>query len=116
MRGRVLDIEPGDYRYFQLVKWQLGIGGYAFSDEACDILFMDDSPGHIINPDGLFRRDYVFKQFSRTKPLFLYDHDPDGLDYLDIGDAMEAPGTDLQPAADWDWDWNCGKLPSLKQQ
>jgi hypothetical protein len=116
MRARVYEVEPGKYRSFQLIKWQLGIGGNLFSDEACDILFMDDSPGHIINPDGLFRRDYVFKQFSKTKPLFLYDHEPDGFDWLDVGDAVKAPGSDLQPAAEWDWDWQCGKLPSLKAE
>ena len=114
MRGRVYEVDPGHYRYFELISFQLGIGGNVFPDEACNILFMDDSPGHIINPNGLFRRDYVFKQFHKTKPTLLYDHEHD-FNWLDVGDAVKQPGSDLQPAAEWDWDWQCGQLPSLKE-
>ncbi|HLL42237.1 MAG TPA: hypothetical protein VK369_03820, partial [Segetibacter sp.] len=44
--------------------------GYPFPDAASDILFIDDTPGHVINPNGLFNRSYVFQQFSTTKPFF----------------------------------------------
>lgn len=33
-------------------------------------LFKDDVKGHIINPDALFDRDYVYKQFHAQKPAF----------------------------------------------
>jgi hypothetical protein len=61
--------------YFELIYWNLGINGYAFPDEATNILFMDDTPGHIINPDGLFNRSYVFQQFSMQKPDFTAGHE-----------------------------------------
>ena len=68
----------GDISYYNddgtidwsLIYYNLGIGGYAFPDKAAAVLFMDDTPGHIINPDGLFNRSYVFQQFSITKPKF----------------------------------------------
>ena len=64
-----------DSNYYELIYWNLGIGGNPFPDEAINILFMDDTPGHIINPDGLFNRSYVFEQFSITKPTFEYGHE-----------------------------------------
>jgi hypothetical protein len=60
-----------DYYYFHLE-----VDGRVLSDEAAKILFMDDSPGNNINPEGLFPRDYVFKQFHREKP--------DYFGYLDV--------------------------------
>jgi hypothetical protein len=57
------------------VYWNLGINGYAFPDEASNILFMDDTPGHITNPEGLFNRSYVFQQFSKQKPNFNGGHE-----------------------------------------
>ncbi|MEO7311316.1 MAG: hypothetical protein ABIX01_13015 [Chitinophagaceae bacterium] len=72
---------------FELIYWNLGIGGYAFPEVASNILFIDDTPGHIINPNGLFNRDYVFKQFSMQKYDFSKGHEiedalgPDHDDY-----------------------------------
>jgi hypothetical protein len=64
-----------DTNHFELTWWNLGIGGNAFPDAASHILFMDDTPGHIINPEGLFNRSYVFQQFSTTKPNFNGGHE-----------------------------------------
>ncbi|MEO7044616.1 MAG: hypothetical protein ABI091_04865 [Ferruginibacter sp.] len=52
------------------VCWSLGLDGYPFPDDACNVLFKDDVPGHIINPEGLFTRSYVYEQFSTTKYPF----------------------------------------------
>ncbi|GAB3783638.1 hypothetical protein GCM10028818_42030 [Spirosoma horti] len=52
-----------DYYYFYLV-----VDGRELSPDAAKELFMDDYPGNIINPKGLFNRDYVFKQFHRERP------------------------------------------------
>ncbi len=106
IRGIVNWIEPNDYRYITLVKWSLGIGGEPFPDEACNILFQDDTPGHIINPDGLFARDYVFKQFAVSKPTFFYTD----VKYLDIGGA-DLPGADFQTFSDWTF--TGGMFPKL---
>ena len=40
------------------------------SADAAKELFKDDTPGNIINPKGLFNRDYVFKQFHTKAPVF----------------------------------------------
>ena len=74
LRARYVDTDP-DTNTSLLVYWNLGIGGYAFPDEANNVLFMDDTPGHIINPDGLFNRSYVFQQFSTRKPVFHAGHE-----------------------------------------
>ena len=55
---------------WQLIYYNLGIDGYPFPEAASNLLFKDDIPGHIINPDGLFNRSYVFQQFSKNKPEF----------------------------------------------
>lgn len=73
LRGGELD-DNGTYKTFVLQSWRLGIDGNTFPQDAVDILFMDDTPGHIINPDGLFTRDYVFKQFHIEKPEELDDY------------------------------------------
>jgi hypothetical protein len=62
--------DPPGTNQFEIVYWNLGLGGYALAPEACKQLFMDDTPGHIINPGGLFNRRYVFEQFSTRKPDF----------------------------------------------
>lgn len=70
LRARINEV--GDlYITYQLQSWRLGINGNTFPEEAVNILFMDDTPAHIINPDGLFSRDYVFKQFHIKKPEVL---------------------------------------------
>ncbi|WP_373514311.1 hypothetical protein [Persicitalea sp.] len=74
LRARYIDTSSTTNSY-ALAFWNLGIGGYAFPDEASKILFKDDTPGHIINPDGLFNRSYVFQQFSTRKPVFHGGHE-----------------------------------------
>ena len=92
VRGKFHDIWfNGDQRY-EVTYWNLGIGGYPFPEAASDILFMDDTPYHIINPDGLFNRQYVFQQFNTKKPNFSAGHE---LGYLD--------GFDYGPHDDWDF-------------
>ncbi|MEO6819856.1 MAG: hypothetical protein ABI266_04835 [Ginsengibacter sp.] len=82
--------------------WYLGIGGYSFPDAAAKILFKDDTPGHIINPDGLFSRSYVFEQFHTEKPDFTtYGHE------IGTNDAW-----DFDVNAD-DWEFSCGLFPVL---
>ena len=54
--------------YFRV--WILSFDGRELSLDAAKVLFKDDTPGNIINPDGLFNRDYVFKQFHQEKPDF----------------------------------------------
>jgi len=80
-----------DYNYYELVWWNLGIDGYAFPEAAINILFVDDTPGHIINPDGLFYRSYVFQQFSTTKPEF----------FLSWHELSGSPGSDFSTNDDW---------------
>jgi hypothetical protein len=52
---------------FEVAYSNFGLNGNEFPKAVCDILFRDDTLGHIIRPDALFPRDYVFKQFSFTK-------------------------------------------------
>lgn len=86
------------------VYYNLGIGGYPFPDKAAAVLFMDDTPGHIINPDGLFNRSYVFEQFSITKPEFLFDEMASYPNY----------GTDTNSNNN-DWNFTGGLFPRLIQ-
>lgn len=58
------------YRY-----WYFEFDGLELSGDAANELFKDDTPGHIINPKGLFFRDYVFKQFHGHKPDFFGYHE-----------------------------------------
>ena len=83
-----------------LVYWNLGIGGYPFTDLASKILFVDDTPTHILNPEGLFARDYVFKQFSTTKPDFSEGHE------LGYDANSNFSGND-------DWTFTGGMFPGL---
>ncbi len=100
LRARFYDTTP-DINSYELIYYNLGIGGYAFPDEASNILFMDDTPGHIINPAGLFNRDYVFEQFSTTKPSFLTQwHELANDQYSDFS------GVD-------DWNFTGGMFPNL---
>ena len=63
-------IDTNVYRY-----WYFTFDGLQLSDEAAAVLFNDYWPGNVVNPDGLFNRDYVFKQFHIQKPDFLGYHD-----------------------------------------
>lgn len=90
---------------FGLTYWNLGINGYAFPKAACLMLFKDDTPGHIINPNGLFSRDYVFKQFSTTKPD-LYQN------YGNYNDLLPDDGAPHNS----DWDFTGGYFPELTKK
>ena len=71
VRGDVYDTNAaGRSITYELIYYNLGIGGYAIPDAAAAELFIDDTPEHIINPRGLWNRSYVFKQFSLTKYEF----------------------------------------------
>ena len=95
---------PGDYIIHSIIfSFNLGIDGNPFPDEASRILFMDDTPSHIITPGGLFNRSYVFQQFNTTKPTFDYGHE---LGNDEIGN--------LNPNAD-DWEFTGGMFPQLIQ-
>ncbi|MDB5241297.1 MAG: hypothetical protein JWP57_1922 [Spirosoma sp.] len=66
--------------YFYFTNWYFTFDfGVPLSESAAKILFKDDTPGHIINPKGLWPRDYVFKQFHKEKPNW----------NLYVNDAME---------------------------
>ncbi len=98
LRGYKFD-SIGDYTF---VYWNLGIGGYPFSTEASKILFIDDTPGHIINPDGLFNRSYVFEQFSTYK----------GEGFLKWHELADNRGEDFDPKND-DFTFTGGMFPYL---
>lgn len=82
---------------FEIKYWTLGLGGNEFPKAVCDILFMDDTLGHIIRPDALFHRDYVFKQFATTKPQ-LHQREEN---WQEI------------PSGDSDWTFTGGHFPEL---
>lgn len=71
LRFGIVQPESKPSRVYMLIDFD----GKYLSTEAAQELFIDDTPGHIMNPDdkgspktGLFPRDYVFKQF-RTKKV-----------------------------------------------
>ncbi|MEO5889361.1 MAG: hypothetical protein ABIQ31_03870 [Ferruginibacter sp.] len=99
LRGR-LSIRWDSYRAIEFQSWNLGIGGNVFPDAACDILFKDDTPGHIINPTGLFNRTYVFQQFALTKPEMF-------LDWKELSTSVN--DFDLEN----DWNFTGGMFPKL---
>ena len=84
-----------DHYYFRY--WEITIDDVPLSADVAAQLFIDDTPGNIINSKGLFPRDYVFKQFHKEKPEFLpagyFDfskdlflhHDP----YLDFDESAD---------------------------
>lgn len=49
-------------------NWVLGPGGYPLSGTACQYIFKDGLPGEIINPDGLFTREYFFNNIVPGHP------------------------------------------------
>lgn len=62
------------YFYYQSWHFEFG-GGKRLTAAAVNMLFKDDTPEHIINPNGLFNRDFVFKQFHSQKPSFSPYHE-----------------------------------------
>lgn len=99
-----------DTRTYEIYYWNLGIGGYPFSDELVNELFIDSVPGHEINKSGLFTRSHVFQQFSITKPNFKvpsYYSDDDVL-------TWELASTDNADfALNNDWNFTGGMFPKL---
>ena len=83
---------------FMIDYWNLGLNGNEFPKSVCDLLFRDDTVGHIVRPDALFARDYVFKQFSLTKPDF---HQGINSNWKEI------------PDGDNDWNFTGGYFPEL---
>lgn len=96
------------YSSYELQSWNLGVNGGSFSEAASNILFMDDTPTHIINPAGLFNRSYVFEQFTNKKPTFLRGNYPDYPSWHELGHDPDANFWQ-----DDDWNYTCGSLPSL---
>lgn len=82
----------------QIDYWNLGLNGNEFPKSVCDLLFRDDTVGHIIRPDALFPRDYVFKQFSLTKP--------------DLHQGLNSNWKEI-PNGDNDWNFTGGYFPEL---
>ena len=107
LRAR-LDIRYDKYSTYHLQSWYLGINGNPFPDEACNILFMDDTPTHTINPDGFFNRSYVFEQFALTKPLLILGGDPYGPVWHELG---HNPKSNFWQ--DDDLDFTGGNFPKL---
>ena len=68
LRGYYYKTSFGEYFYY--ASFYFTFDGNELSDSAVKVLFKDDAPGNIINPDALFERDYVFKQFHAEKPDF----------------------------------------------
>ncbi|WP_336515075.1 hypothetical protein [Pollutibacter soli] len=99
-RAKMTDYDP-PWIYWDITKYTLGINGNPLPDAAAAVLFIDDTPGNVINSQGLFNRSYVFEQFSFTKPVFPF------------GDEL---GTDAigntNPAAN-DWNFTGGQFPGL---
>ncbi len=59
----------GDTTGWLINEYNVGTGAGLFSDgslnnDACAYLFRDRTPGTIINPDGLFEREYLFTQLG----------------------------------------------------
>jgi len=63
----------GGLYYFRY--WYFTFDDREMSAAAATELFKDDTPENSINPDGLFNRDYVFKQFRRERPNFFGYHE-----------------------------------------
>lgn len=64
----------GVNRRFTFGSWTFTFDNRPLSADAANELFIDDTPGHIMDPDdkgnpktGFFNRDYVFKQFHQEK-------------------------------------------------
>ena len=100
-----------DYFYFS--NWYFTFDGRVLPAAAAKILFKDDVPGNIINPDGLFARDYVFKQFHTERISFQGYHDvrkDDGFGPAPLG--TDCYGFDCPD----DFEFNGGEFPQLKKK
>jgi len=73
---------------YHFLYWYFEVDGAELSVQAANELFQDDYPGHIINPEGLFLRDYVFKQFHREKPDFTDQYEGH---YYELPSNADAP-------------------------
>jgi hypothetical protein len=110
LRANFMGVEADHYDY-ELVWWNLGIGGKPFPDSASSELFIDYTPGNIINtddnsrPHGLFNRSYVFQQFSFTKPDFSAGHELNGNPANGHGDF----------ALSDDWTFTRGLFPKVTE-
>jgi hypothetical protein len=67
-KGRV----TGYYTFYDYsLGWTPKAGkDYPISDAAANYLFIDTIPGVVVNPDGLFQRDFVFYGFGLTQNGF----------------------------------------------
>lgn len=98
--------------YFYFASFYFTFDGLELSDAAAKVLFKDDWPDHITNPDGLFNRDYVFKQFHTKKPDFLgyYEIRKDDKRGPCLGENQGCSYFD--PDAD-NYDFTAGEFPQL---
>lgn len=94
IRGYITEVRDRS-TLFTFCYWNLGIDAYPFPPAAVNELFMDDTPGNMINldekgkPKGLFPRSYVFQQFSTTKPDWKGFHE------------LASDGTNFAPSDDF---------------
>jgi len=95
---RNLSSKDQDGVTYEIYYWTLGLGGNEFPQAVCEMIFRDDTVGHIIRPDALFARDYVFKQFSPTKP--------------DFRQGLDSNWKEI-PIGDNDWVFTGGYFPEL---
>ena len=86
---------------FSIDYWNLGLNGNEFPKSVCDLLFRDNTLGHVTRPDALFSRDFVFKQFSLTKP--------------DLHQGINSNWKEI-PEGDNDWNFTGGYIPELIKQ
>ena len=83
---------------YEIYYWTLGLGGNEFPPAVCEMLFRDDTVGNIIRSAALLPRDYVFKQFSPTKP--------------DFRQGTNSNWKEI-PIGNNDWDFTGGYFPEL---
>jgi hypothetical protein len=110
--GPTLDTYTFEEFYFEF-------DGKKLSADAAKELFIDTTPGHIINPDpndktkpltGLWPRDYIYKQFHTEKPDFngYFDVSKDEVGHSD-------KYLDFDPAAD-NYVFTGGDFPQLTKK
>lgn len=99
-----------DTRTYEIYYWNLGIGGYPFSDRVVKELFIDSAPGHEINAEGLWKRSDVFQQFHTTKPDFKVDsyYSEDKVLTKELADRDGADFSEND-----DWNFTGGLFPEL---
>lgn len=105
-RGRT--VGGGNFTDYWWYYWYWEFDGLQLSAEAAKELFKDTYPGNIVNPNALFDRDYVYKQFHLEKPDFG--------EYYDVRrDKEVGPGTGRARYFDehLDFDFNAGGFLQL---